>query len=87
MYAGEINKPPLNVALRGRAWIEMVGGFVYVFYFSVALRGRAWIEIVSLSLALLAASVALRGRAWIEIPDTAKAPCMPWRRPPREGVD
>ena len=37
-----------GVALRGRAWIEMIAKPHFPHVASVALRGRAWIEIKSM---------------------------------------
>ncbi len=75
------------VALRGRAWIEIVCSSQKDYIVRVALRGRAWIEIDMSTPLTLTLTVALRGRAWIEIHayDIRFRRCE--GRPPREGVD
>ena len=56
-----------QVALRGRAWIEIGLFHASSTLMKVALRGRAWIEIPLDRGGFLCYNVALRGRAWIEI--------------------
>ena len=57
------------VALRGRAWIEIICSPHFQTIATVALRGRAWIEINVSQVVGHTLCVALRGRAWIEIFD------------------